>query len=110
MKAKLGEENKFYYDENLKTWVEKGAKAPAEVAPLAPPPTTTSFQTGLPDYGLNNAGIKTESNMAMNGLPESKPATSSNSLLEPGMVGGMPPMPPTHNQFSARGRMGVRSR
>ncbi|KAJ4804102.1 COPII coat assembly protein SEC16 [Rhynchospora pubera] len=107
--AKLGDENKFYYDENLKTWVEKGAKAPAEVAPLAPPPTTTAFKTGLPDYGLNNAGIKTESNTTMNGLPESKLA-SSNSLPETGIAGGMPPIPPTHNQFSARGRMGVRSR
>ncbi|KAG8094147.1 hypothetical protein GUJ93_ZPchr0012g21251 [Zizania palustris] len=68
--AKLGEQNKFYYDEKLKRWVEEG-----------------------------NGGH------AANGFAQVKPL----NLPEPSL--GMPQMPPpSQNQFSARGRMGVRSR
>ncbi|KAG8094149.1 hypothetical protein GUJ93_ZPchr0012g20605 [Zizania palustris] len=54
--AKLGEQNKFYYDEKLKRWVEEGAEVPAEEPPLPPPPTKASFQNGIPDYNLNGPG------------------------------------------------------
>lgn len=40
--AKLGDANKFYYDENLKKWVEGVDPAP-ESAPLPPPPTASRF-------------------------------------------------------------------
>eukprot|EP00494_Astrolonche_serrata_P019923 UN20138 len=54
--AKLGEENSFYYDENLKRWVERGAAIPAAAEPpLAPPPTKASFQNGVPDHN-NSTG------------------------------------------------------
>ncbi|KAI4372450.1 hypothetical protein MLD38_010679 [Melastoma candidum] len=85
--AKLGEANKFYYDEKLKRWVEEGAEPPAEETALAPPPTTATFQNGLPD-----------------GSPE------FNSPSISGPSSGIPPIPPSSNQFSASGRMGVRSR
>ncbi|XP_019156012.1 PREDICTED: protein transport protein SEC16B homolog [Ipomoea nil] len=100
--AKLGEQNKFYYDEKLKRWVEEGAEPPAEEAAVAPPPTTASFQNGASDYNLRNA-LKNES-PSSNGTPELKsPALGDSS--------GMPPLPPTSsNQFSARSRTGVRSR
>ncbi|PVH65476.1 hypothetical protein PAHAL_1G004100 [Panicum hallii] len=99
--AKLGDQNKFYYDEKLKRWVEEGAAVPAEEPPLPPPPTKPSFQNGMPDHKLN--GLMSGSH-APNGVTEWKSSNSSEQGL------GMPPIPPSQNQFSARGRMGVRSR
>ncbi|XP_021304255.1 protein transport protein SEC16A homolog isoform X2 [Sorghum bicolor] len=91
--AKLGEQNKFYYDEKLKRWVEEGAEIPAEEPPLPPPPSKVPFQSSVP-YPNSNA-------------PPTGGGYSSNP---PEPSSGMPPMPPTQNQFSARGRIGVRSR
>ncbi|TVU33704.1 hypothetical protein EJB05_25537 [Eragrostis curvula] len=99
--AKLGDQNKFYYDEKLKRWVEEGAAIPAEEPPLPPPPTKSSFQNGLPDHKLNGP---MSGSHAPNGVTEWKSPNSSEHGL------GMPPIPPSQNQFSARGRMGVRSR
>ncbi|KAK6947573.1 Ancestral coatomer element 1, Sec16/Sec31 [Dillenia turbinata] len=99
--AKLGESNKFYYDEKLKRWVEEGAEVPADEPAFAPPPTTAAFQNGMPDYNLKNA-LKSEEPPA-NGGPEFKSPTREHSS-------GIPPIPPSTNQFSARGRMGIRSR
>ncbi|XP_045789857.1 protein transport protein SEC16B homolog [Trifolium pratense] len=95
--AKLGEKNKFYYDENLKRWVEEGAEPPAEETALAPPPTTATFQNGLTDYNLKSA-LKTEGTL-------SKDKTSN-----PELTPGFPPIPPSTGHFSARGRVGIRSR
>ncbi|MCI08090.1 COPII coat assembly protein SEC16-like, partial [Trifolium medium] len=96
MKAKLGEKNKFYYDENLKRWVEEGAEPPAEETALPPPPTTAAFQNGLTDYNLKSA-LKTEG-------PLSKEKTSN-----PELTPGFPPIPPSTSHFSSRGRVGIRS-
>nr|CAN66784.1 hypothetical protein VITISV_013511 [Vitis vinifera] len=100
--AKLGETNKFYYDEKLKRWVEEGTEPPAEEAALPPPPTNASFQNGMPDYNLKNA-LKNEGSVS-NGIPEFKSPPSSE------LSSGIPSIPSSSNQFSARGRMGVRSR
>lgn len=102
LKAKLGEKNKFYYDEKLKRWVEEGTELPSEEAALPPPPPTSVFQNGMPDSSMKDAA-KVE-NSESNGGPEIKSPNSS----ERGS--GIPPIPPSSNQFSARGRMGVRSR
>ncbi|KAK4729040.1 hypothetical protein R3W88_022028 [Solanum pinnatisectum] len=101
--AKLGDSNKFFYDEKLKRWVEEGAELPAAEPPLAPPPTAPAFQNGGPDYNVKSV-LKSESPICNNGFPEMKSPTSSDNGA------GIPPLPPTSNQFSARGRMGVRSR
>ncbi|XP_060179948.1 protein transport protein SEC16B homolog isoform X2 [Lycium barbarum] len=100
--AKLGDTNKFYYDEKLKRWVEEGAELPAAEPPLAPPPTAAALQNGAPDYNVKSV-LKSESSMCNNGFPEMSPTSADNGA-------GIPPLPPTSNQFSARGRMGVRSR
>ncbi|KAL4027028.1 hypothetical protein IC575_015479 [Cucumis melo] len=102
--AKLGEKNKFYYDEKLKRWVEEGAESPAEEAALPPPPTTAPFQNGGTDYNLRSA-LKKEapSHDGIAEFPSPNPTLAENSS-------GIPPIPPSSNQFSARGRMGVRSR
>ncbi|CAI9095794.1 OLC1v1031809C1 [Oldenlandia corymbosa var. corymbosa] len=98
--AKLGDENKFYFDQNLKMWVEKGAEPPSmETAP--PPLPTSTFQNGTSDYNLKTA-LKSEGPPS-NGSPEYKTPP-----LDPGV--GIPPLPPTTNQYSARSRVGVRSR
>ncbi|KAK3008440.1 hypothetical protein RJ639_014438 [Escallonia herrerae] len=100
--AKLGDSNKFYYDEKLKRWVEEGAEPPAEESALPPPPTMAALSNGTSDYSLRGA-LKSEASLS-NGSPEYKSPTSL------GHSSGIPPIPPTSNQFSARGRMGVRSR
>ncbi|KAK3131393.1 hypothetical protein QOZ80_6AG0505800 [Eleusine coracana subsp. coracana] len=98
--AKLGEQNKFYYDEKLKRWVEEGAEVTAEEPPLPPPPSKSSIQNNVPDYNLNApVGGQTANGFAI--TRTSNPSEHSS---------GMPPIPPTQNQFSARARMGVRSR
>ena len=97
----MGEKNKFYYDEKLKRWVEEGAEPPAEEAALPPPPTTAAFQNGSIEYSLKSA-LRTE------GSPANE--VSNIRTSSPEQSPGMPPMPPSSNQFSARGRLGVRSR
>ncbi|KAL6979747.1 hypothetical protein U1Q18_021402 [Sarracenia purpurea var. burkii] len=99
--AKLGEKNRFFYDEKLKRWVEEGAASPAEEATFPPPPIST-FQNGMPDYNLTSA-LKSDGS-PINGSPEFKSPTPSEQSS------GIPPIPPASNQFSARGRTGVRSR
>ncbi|KAK1419057.1 hypothetical protein QVD17_28214 [Tagetes erecta] len=96
--AKLGEKNKFYYDEKLKRWVEEGVDPPAEEAAIAPPPTMTSFQNGTPEYTSKSAA-KSEGSLS-NGSSEFSSSKSSEK----------PPIPAASGQFSARGRAGVRSR
>lgn len=103
LQAKLGEKNKFYYDEKLKRWVEEGAEPPAEEAALPPPPTSATFQNGT-DYNLKSA-LKNEG-FVPNGSPID--FKSPMTLSEPNS--GIPPVPPSSNQFSARGRMGIRAR
>ena len=99
----MGEKNRFYYDEKLKRWVEEGAEPPPpEEAVLPPPPTTAAFQNGMPDYNVKDAP-KTGGFPLDLGLETKSPISSERSS-------GIPPIPPSSNQFSARGRMGVRSR
>ncbi|CAN0908492.1 Protein transport protein SEC16B homolog [Linum grandiflorum] len=100
--AKLGEKNKFYYDEKLKRWVEEGVDPPAEEAALPPPPTSAVFQNGASDYNLKSA-LKNEGSPPSGSPKFRSPATQEHSS-------GMPPIPTGGNQFSARGRMGVRAR
>lgn len=101
LQAKLGEKNKFYYDEKQKRWVEEGVELPAEETALPPPPTTAAFQNGMSDYNLQSALQK--EGTPINQSPDYKtPPSEHNS--------GFPYVPSSSNQFSARGRMGVRSR
>ncbi|CAL8467566.1 g7104 [Coccomyxa elongata] len=46
--AKLGEENKFFYDKERGMWREQGAAAPEPAAPLAPPPVIRQLPEGTP--------------------------------------------------------------
>ncbi|CAA7056166.1 unnamed protein product [Microthlaspi erraticum] len=100
--AKLGEENQFYYDDKLKRWVEKGVEPPAEEAALAPPPTLGTFQNKSSGYE-NKSDMKNEMSPSGRSWSTGSPTPSENSS-------GMPPISQGSNQFSARGRMGVRSR
>ncbi|XP_058224178.1 protein transport protein SEC16B homolog isoform X2 [Rhododendron vialii] len=100
--AKLGEQNRFYYDEKLKRWVEEGAEAPAEEAALPPPPTIPEFHNGMSDSNFRSASK--DDGPSNNGNLEYK----STSPLQ--HSSGIPPIPSASNQFSARGRTGVRSR
>jgi hypothetical protein len=49
IRAKLGEESSFYYDQELKRWVNKKSPADAaKTASLGPPPKTSSSRTTTP--------------------------------------------------------------
>ncbi|TFK42566.1 Sec23-binding domain of Sec16-domain-containing protein [Crucibulum laeve] len=48
VKASLGEESAFYYDKELKRWVNKKAGAEAVTKPAAPPPPPSRAQTASP--------------------------------------------------------------
>ncbi|KAF8117128.1 hypothetical protein N665_0012s0133 [Sinapis alba] len=100
--AKLGEENQFYYDENLKRWVERGVEPPAEEAALAPPPILGTYQK-------NSLGFENKSDMK-NEMSPTSGSCSSGSPTPSESYSGIPPISQGSNQFSARGRMGVHSR
>ncbi|KAG6472854.1 hypothetical protein ZIOFF_070332 [Zingiber officinale] len=109
--AKLGESNKFYYDEKLKRWVEEGADPPAD-EPHLPPPPTTSFQNGMADYKISSAF---KSDNTINDTFKTDSLADKGRLTDKHLApleqnSAIPPTPPSQNQFSARGRMGVRSR
>ncbi|XP_042384723.1 protein transport protein SEC16A homolog isoform X1 [Zingiber officinale] len=110
--AKLGERNKFYYDEKLKRWVEEGADPPAEEAALPPPPTAKSFQNGMLDYKISNT-FKSESIIDDTFKPVSvgdKEGPAAEPLAPSKQKSAIPPIPPSQNQFSAHGKVGIRSR
>ncbi|KAG2672238.1 hypothetical protein I3843_13G029700 [Carya illinoinensis] len=100
--AKLGEKNRFYYDEKLKRWVEEGAEPPIEEAVLPPPPTAGAFQNVMQDYNMKDAA-KTE-------VFPSDAGQQTKSLVSSERGSEIPPIPCSSNQFTARGRIGVRSR
>lgn len=102
LKAKLGESNRFYYDEKLKRWVEEGAELPAAEASLPPPPIAASFQNGKSDYDIKSA-LKSD-----NLVKDAKQETKFDAPSEQGFC--LPPVPPSQNQFPANNRGGVRSR
>ncbi|XP_024536070.1 protein transport protein SEC16A homolog [Selaginella moellendorffii] len=94
--AKLGDSNKFRYDETLKRWVEEGAEAQAPELPLAPPPTANKLVSRVEE---NGAPISMS--------PERRRPTPERP--QP-VVSGIPPMPPSSNQYAARARQNIRSR
>lgn len=100
--AKLGEKNKFYYDENLKRWVEEGIEPQAQQMTLAPPPTTTAFMNGTLDHNKEDESVNAM--IHANGEPQYKHTNFNGKGAE------LPPIPSGSNHFSARGRMGVRAR
>ncbi|EFJ23587.1 hypothetical protein SELMODRAFT_415403 [Selaginella moellendorffii] len=94
--AKLGDSNKFRYDETLKRWLEERAEAQAPELPLAPPPTANKLVSRVEE---NGAPISMS--------PERPQPTPERP--QP-VVSGIPPMPPSSNQYAARARQNVRSR
>ncbi|CAH8388830.1 unnamed protein product [Eruca vesicaria subsp. sativa] len=96
--AKLGAENQFYYDDKLKRWVEKGVEPPAEEAALPPPPKLGTYKNN--SMGYEN---KSDMNPPSGSWSSGGPTPSENSS-------GIPPVSQSSNQFSSRGRMGVRAR
>ena len=96
MKAKLGDENQFYYDEKLKRWVEKGVEPPAEEAALPPPPTVGTYQNNAMGYA-NRSDMMNEMSPPSGSWSSGSPTPSENSS-------GIPPISQGSNQFSARGR------
>lgn len=95
----MGDSNKFYYDENIKRWIEEGAKLSNVELPLCTPLTTAAFQNGAPDYNIKSALI-TKSSICNNGFLKMKSPISVNNGM------GISPLPPTSNQFLDHSCMG----
>ena len=77
IKVKLGEENSFYFDEQLKKWVNKKGGTPEAAAPTAPPPPK-----GPPSRAVSAAA----------GPPPSSTPVPPVPPLPMGMGAGMPAM------------------
>ncbi|KAK5172517.1 vesicle coat component [Saxophila tyrrhenica] len=89
IKAKLGEENSFYYDENLKKWVNKkgGAEAAAPVSATPPPPKGMSRGPS----GMGGSGSGPPSRVGSMGPPPPRPGTSGTNASGSGVPGSGPP-------------------
>ncbi|MCO5612373.1 hypothetical protein L7F22_066640 [Adiantum nelumboides] len=95
IKGDLGDDNKFYYNTELKRWVEEGAEQTVEEMTLPPPPVTSSFESNA--RNASQFFTSTESPGVMDGTISSLPQ--------------VPLLPPKGNHYSARGRLnGVQSR
>ncbi|CAG7918030.1 unnamed protein product [Penicillium olsonii] len=99
IKAKLGEESSFYYDKDLKKWVNKkdpGSAAPVRATPPPPrgsaPPSRTASSSSIPPNGA--PPVPSLPPMSASG---SRPPSSSSAAplsSSPGMSGlAVPPLP-----------------
>ncbi|KAF6009702.1 hypothetical protein HII12_003248 [Brettanomyces bruxellensis] len=81
IKAKMGEENQFYYDEKLKRWINKNAPVEEQIADTAPPPPPMKKE---PD----SQRIK-QTSQPLPGPPRmnSPPAPNSSSISKPSLSG-----------------------
>ncbi|XP_024522902.1 protein transport protein SEC16A homolog, partial [Selaginella moellendorffii] len=93
---KAWRQHKFRYDETLKRWVEEGAEAQAPELLLAPPPTANKLLSRVEE---NGAPISMS--------PERPQPTPERPQL---VVSGIPPMPPSSNQYAAHAHQNVTSR
>jgi hypothetical protein len=93
IRAKLGEENSFYYDENLKKWVNKkaGTDAATPTPATAPPP-----RAGPPSRPASTV-TGPPSRVASGSLPMRPPTSNSMYGSTPpiGGAGGLPSGPPS---------------
>ncbi|KAJ6150966.1 hypothetical protein N7470_007560 [Penicillium chermesinum] len=117
IRAKLGEENSFYYDNELKKWVNKkdpGSATAARATPppprgsaptsrnasygsMAPPPPLSAASGSRPPSSSSEAGFLSSS-PAFSGLGVPPPlprsvSTSAAAPTPPGSSGGPPPRP-----------------
>jgi len=131
VRASLGEETSFYYDKELKRWVNKKAGADA-AKPAAPPPPPSRAQTASPgrSAGMQSAGTnsapppaRSASAVDLSVLPPSHkppirvrsnlvPSENSASPNTPPPTGSglAPPPPPAGRPKSAASKRNIRSR
>jgi len=130
VRASLGEETSFYYDKELKRWVNKKAGADA-AKPAAPPPPPSRAQTASPgrSAGMQSTGTKSAppparsasavdlvlppghkppSRVRSNLVPSESPA-SPDTPPQPGS-GLAPPPPPAGRPKSSASKRNIRSR
>ncbi|KAI9728717.1 MAG: Protein transport protein Sec16B [Chrysothrix sp. TS-e1954] len=90
-KVKLGEENKFVYDEAQKRWVNKAAGATqTEAAKPAPPPPRAAAppsRTASAMSGAPSMGVPTGSPAGAMGMPPMGPSSRSGTPASMGMAG-----------------------
>jgi len=106
IKANLGQENNFYYDKELKRWVNKAAGAEeTKPPPPGPPPPPSRAQTASPSraggppvrpppFGANSAPPPQRSTSAMAMSSGAAPPARVRSNLVPTSGGDTPPPSP----------------
>ncbi|KAK9817295.1 hypothetical protein WJX72_012309 [[Myrmecia] bisecta] len=108
--AKLGQENKFYYDAKLKMWREEGVDTIPETRPPPPPPTNFAPVAAAAAPGTMTSPFS----QAANGPTQSPspgnsgPTSASSVTLLPSPASSVGP--PSANRFAAPRGRGVRSR
>nr|GAT53207.1 copII vesicle coat protein [Mycena chlorophos] len=124
VKANLGEETSFYYDKELKRWVNKsgGAEAAKPAAPPPPPPSrpqtaSPGLMSGPRRDGMTppppRAASVAPADLNGNGGPPSRPPTrseirSSSPLSGPPLSAPSPP--PSRPKSQASSKRAIRSR
>ncbi|KAK0450880.1 Sec23-binding domain of Sec16-domain-containing protein [Armillaria borealis] len=85
VKASLGEETSFYYDKELKRWVNKKAGADAAAKPAPPPPPPSRPATTSPGMysGMYSGMSASPTDSSMNGRPPIRPASAAESSTAP---------------------------
>ncbi|KXL42702.1 hypothetical protein M433DRAFT_82059 [Acidomyces richmondensis BFW] len=116
IRAKLGEENSFYYDEKLKKWVNRKAgpeEAAAQVSATPPPPrgpasrVASSGSSGPPPRVASAGGVRPPTSGSVAALPPSGPPSRAGTPASSGggavngeataavVASGPPSRPPT---------------
>jgi len=94
IKAKLGDANSFYYDEDLKKWVNKAAGASNEATtPAGTPPPPKSSTPGLGPTSAPNGTPPPPSSFQGHGLGYGPPMSRSASALSAPPMTATPPPP-----------------
>lgn len=93
IKAKLGEENSFYYDENLKKWVNKkaGPEAATSAAPTPPPPKGPASRVASESMGPpSGPPSRNSSGSGLASMNMNRPPTSGSGVAPSGPSSGPP--------------------
>ncbi|PWY72321.1 hypothetical protein BO70DRAFT_431701 [Aspergillus heteromorphus CBS 117.55] len=99
IRAKLGEQSSFYYDTDLKKWVNKKDPNSATAARATPPPPRGSAPPSRTASGSSAAPPPPASASPMLSGPSSRPPSTTGVPPPPGSPGpsslGLPPPPPS---------------
>ncbi|KAI9808559.1 MAG: hypothetical protein M1825_003708 [Sarcosagium campestre] len=103
IRAKLGEESSFYYDPELKKWVnKKGGSTPTAASATPPPPKGPSLRTNTTSSGASGTPPSSSAPPPRTG-PSLAPSSTAQTLNPTTTISGLPPSgPPSELSTPAR--------